>query len=396
MSLFNLDTPIIRCGAIIDIGSGSVGVAIVVSNTVTGNLTIVWSHRIHMLIKEHQNKEELEKEINTTLVSALLELGSSGVKALYSFDPKLSITHIQSAVCAPWSYTVTKTIHYEDDKKFEVTEQLIDQLVETAKKQVLASTLDGALIKDLGLETITDTVIDIQLNGYSIKEPIGHKSKDIILSHLSALAQEKIIQTAKESVDKILPKVKISHYSFMYMYYQVLRHLHPDTSEICLIDITNEATEIGIVRDDVLRHTTHIPFGMYSLAREITLATGIPKEEAYALMKDEEGVMLSTYSEKNKDKIGKILTAYENEVTELFKNTGDVLAIPKTLFMHVSKNTETFFAAHIKNATQKATGLDHTVHLFTSELLGDKTMSDTALALSAHYFHTQDAYKTYQ
>ena len=40
-----------------------------------------------------------------------------------------------------------------------------------------------------------------------------------------------------------------------------------------LVDITNEGTELGIVRHNALQYSTHIPFGRASIAREIAAAT---------------------------------------------------------------------------------------------------------------------------
>jgi hypothetical protein len=172
----------------------------------------------------------------------------------------------------------------------------------------------------------------------------------------------------------------------MHLFYRVLKDLHPDTSEICLIDITDEATEIGIVRDNILKQTTHVPIGMYTLAREIASACNIPKEDAYTYIKD--GTVVQT--DKNAAAIEGIFASYESSIAELFSRTGDSLSIPKTLFLHTAKTTEDFFAKRLKEAAKRSTGSTHTVHLFTSELLGDTAMEDTALALSSYYFHTRE------
>jgi cell division ATPase FtsA len=386
MKLFSSKTLHNEYGIVIDIGSGSVGIAIVISPSEIGDMEIVWSHREYKLIKDTTTKQGAVNEINTTIVNALLELGSSGLKALYTAHPKTIPKYVQVAISAPWSYTITKTISYEDEKPFEVTASLVEQLIETAKKQTLESTLDGTLIEDLGLRMITDDTVDVQLNGYSIHEPVGRKGKSVVLSHISAVAEKKILENVEDSIQRILPKAQVEHFSFMHLFYRVLKDLHPDTSEICLIDITDEATEIGIVRDNILKQTTHVPIGMYTLAREIASACNIPKEDAYTYIKD--GTVVQT--DKNAAAIEGIFASYESSIAELFSRTGDSLSIPKTLFLHTAKTTEDFFAKRLKEAAKRSTGSTHTVHLFTSELLGDTAMEDTALALSSYYFHTRE------
>ncbi len=392
MSLFSSKVPPTECGAVIDIGSGSVGIAIVVSNNETDVMDVVWTYREYMRIKDTAHAEESLRDICTTVVNALLVLGSTGLKSLHAHDPHMRIRHVQVALCAPWSYTITKTISYENVHGFEVNRPLMSQLIETARKQTLETTVDGQLVSDLGLRMITDASVNVQLNGYSVEKPEGKTATAIELSHISAVAQEKILLTLEDSIHKILPRVTIEYYSFMYLFYRVLKDLHPDTSEICLIDVTNEATEIGIVRDNVLWHTTHTPFGMYSLAREIAVATGIPKEEAFATLKNGEEELKAHFSDSQFAEVMDISDAYEAKIADLFKRTGDALSIPRSLFLHTSKRTEEFFAKHLKDGAKKATSSNHTVHHFTSELLGDTKMEDTALALSAYYFHTRESY----
>lgn len=392
MSLFSPKLLPVECGAVIDIGSGSVGVALVVSNNVTDEMEIIWSHRDHMLIKDSAHAEESLRDICTTTINALLELGSNGMKALHAFDPSVHVRHVQVAICAPWSYTVTKTINYESEHPFEVNRQLIAQLVETARKQTMETTLDGKLVSDIGLRMITDATVNVQLNGYSVQEPSGQEARTVQISHISALAEEKLLQTVEDSLEKIFPKATVSYFSFMYLFYFVLKNLHPDTSEICLVDVTNEATEIGIVRDNVLRYTSHTPFGVYSLSREIAMATNVPKEEAFTLIKNGQEDLQNHFSESKREEVEHIFEMYEEKIAELLRHTGDSLSIPKTLFLHTSKRTEEFFALHLKNGAKKATTTQHAVHHFTSELLGDRELEDTALGVSAYFFHTREHY----
>ena len=71
----------------------------------------------------------------------------------------------------------------------------------------------------------------------------------------------------------------------MLVFYCVLRQLAPDTTEVCLIDITHEATEIGIVRDGILKYVTHVPFGTFTIARDIASLCKVPNEEALAYLR---------------------------------------------------------------------------------------------------------------
>jgi cell division ATPase FtsA len=331
--------------------------------------------------------------MSTTLVNALLELGSNGQKALHAFNPSLHITTVQTAICAPWSHTVTKSIQYEKEHPFTVDQKLVSDLVAGTAKKLMETTFNGELLDAQGLEIVHEVTAGIELNGYFVRKPFGQTARTVSLAQITEVAERKLLITLKDSIAKILPKTSLEVYSFMYLYYQTLRELHPDTSEICLIDVTNEATEIGIVRDDILRYVSHIPIGTFTLAREISRVTGVPKEEAYTVLK-ENGADISSLSEEKKKAVKTVFSEYQEELSAMFRHTGDTLSIPKTLFLHTERTTEAFFGEQLKQAAKIATNSEHMVHLFTSELLGDKQLLDTALALSIHHFHVRELYST--
>lgn len=387
MSFFKEKNTTLRCGAIIDIGSGSVGVAIVVSDTVTKTFEIIWSHREYILIKKMADEVQLLKEINTTLVTAFLELGSTGLRALHDYNASLSIEEIQTTLSAPWARTITQTISYNDEKSFIINIQLLEQLAQKARAQSLESAIDGKTLSEFGLRIITDTTIDVEINGYSIKRPMGKKTTGVVLSHVHSLAPEAILAVLEDSREKILPNASLAHFSFMYLFYEVLKQLHPNTNDVCLIDITDEATEIAIVSGTILTSSSLINIGLYSLAREIGASCKIPKEEAYAILKD--ASILPNYTKDQQSTIEVIIASFEESLVALFLRSGGAISIPNALFIHTSQNTEAFFAERLKNAAKNATVTEHTIHLVTSEVLQNKEVSDTALALSAHYFHTK-------
>jgi hypothetical protein len=381
MSLFSGKGSQERCGVIIDVGSGSVGMAVVLPSLEDDSYEILWSHREYMLI--HDDAERAQKQIATTIVNAFLELGV-GLKA--ARERGAAVGEVQIALCAPWAITVSKHINYEDEHPFATTKEFMRNLVETAKKQTLETAYQGTLLKDLGLTLLEEATVDVELNGYHVRLMKPQEVRTVSLTHIRSFADEKLVDLINDSLDKVIPHTKRYFHSFMFLFSEVLRSLHPDTNEACLIDITNEATEVGILNDDVLRSATHTPSGLFSLARRIAAECGIPNEEAYSFMKNGNNYALAPHLEKKKETVERIFAEYEDELAKLMRDSRDALSIPNTVFLHTSAQTEECFLARIKNAMKKATNTDHAVHLVTTELLGEKRMDDSALALSVHFF----------
>lgn len=375
-----------RCAAIIDIGSGSVGIALIHSKEAEEKPTVIWTHREYVLLRDIKNLSDSLKSINTALVNAFLELGNTGLSELRTYDKSLRVEYVQTSISAPWAYTITRTVHYTSEKPFQISSNLIQQLTEAAQNQALHAVKELGLSIQ-GLELITDATVNLTLNGYTIPHPSTQKGKSLSLSNISAITQRSILSTLEDSLQKILPKTENSSYSFMFLYYCMLRNLHPDTAEVCLIDITSEATEIGIIREGVLEHVTHAPYGTFTLAREISAACNIPKEEAYTYLKGGESFVQTKLSPENQANLTKVLDAYDKKISELFTQTGDALSIPKTLFLHCDVHTEPFFSEHIKKASSLTTQSLHSIRLVTSKLVGEDQVSDSALMFSAHFFH---------
>lgn len=374
---------------IIDIGSGSVGVALVISNANQSKPQIVWTKREFVIIKDMPNTEVPLKEITTSLINIFLQIGSEGLKKLHDVDRSLKITDIQVHISAPWTYTVTKTVNFTDEHSFFVTKDFINELSATAEKQAFDTVLENKKINENNLEIIDNKTITIRVNGYVVDEPKNVQTREITVSHLTAITQKQITDVLTDSKNKVLPAANLITHSFMYIYYNTLRKLRPDIKEVCLVAITSEATEIGIVREGVLTFVTHAHFGTFSIAREIALLCKIPKEEAYLFMKGGKSFLESKLTAGKKKKLEVILDSYEERIADLFKKTGDQLSVPKTVFLHGETETETenFFVEHITNAAKIATTVRHNVHPITKILFDSSIKHDTALLLSACNYH---------
>lgn len=408
MGLFGSSESNVRYGAIIDIGSGSVLSAIVKSDMDKEHPEIIWSKREYVLIKDTVSLEQSAKNVMTAFMNCILLLDGEGQRKLQETERGAQIQLLQVSISAPWSYTITKTVSFKDEETFEITKTLINELTEAAQKKTLEKLKESDIATSLGLEIITRTTTDIIANDYRSEEPYGQMVKKLSLAHVSVVAQQYLTDAIKETREKILPKATLEKYSFMLIYYFVMREMYPTTTEFCLVDVTFEATEIGIVREGILRYSTHMSFGSYALSREISAILKIPKEEAYSFMKNpiyEKNI--NSLPQGKKENLQKMFTSYQKRVTELFTQTGDTLSIPKMIFLHADLYTEVFFTKLIDGAATTATKGSHMIHQVTNELLTKHFTpeekkavkmgsNDTSLLLTVQFFHKRHHCKEFE
>jgi hypothetical protein len=402
MGFFSLSKSGIRYGIVIDIGSGSVLASIVGSNPTKSHPDIIWSKREYTPLKQSGSVSDSAKSVMTSLVTVLMQLDSEGKKVFYEKTGERKLQNLQVTIAAPWSYTVTKTISYKNNEDFEVSEELIEELLRTAQLKVQEELLENEHVHQLGLSIIVKNTMQVIANDYPIMVTGKQKANALRVIQVSAAAQEYLIEAILDAKNKLFPNAKLTQYSFMLPFFYIMNDVTKQSSEYCLVDITYEATELGIVRDGVLTYCTHTPFGSFSIAREISKILSITSDEAYSYLSEPDlGTFLEPYSEKQRDEVKLIFKAYQELLTGLFKETGDSLAIPKKIYLHGNLNTEPFFNKQILEAASDATKMKHASYNVTAELLTKnyteeeiasikKSTDDTALLISAQFFHIHD------
>ena len=116
MSLFRSQSTTVRYGVVIEIGSGSVLVAIVKSDQAATHPEVIWSKREHAPRRSESDLEMSAKGVMTALMNAILLIEGEGKKVLSLTATGATLNHIQVSISAPWSYTITKVINYTEEK----------------------------------------------------------------------------------------------------------------------------------------------------------------------------------------------------------------------------------------------------------------------------------------
>jgi cell division ATPase FtsA len=403
MSLFSLVKASERVGVVIDVGSGSVLVAIVVSNPTEKKPTIVWSHREQAPLRTIESLEQSAKSVMTSLINALLKFDSEGRRALRDFNQHTTIDEVQCCICAPWAYTVTKSITYNQDTPFEITKTLLESLIESAEKNTQAELAKNEAVSELGLTIITRSTLDTLANGYRVAAGVAGEATELSISQVTVLTEQYLVEHLSDLRHKMFSDKPLHKLSYMLALYSVTEELFDDSGDFCLVDITYEATEIGVVRDGTLTYSTHIPFGSFSLAREIAHATSLPLLQAFnSLHEADPTFFMEQLPKSQRVEVEAIYESYTQRLRDLFVETGDDLSIPKRMYVHTEKQLEPLFTDLLTKAIQSL--LKAPAHIKPiSSLLTDmvevenkEQNADTAMLVAAKFFHTQNVRRHFE
>lgn len=373
-----------RFAFLVDIGSGSVGLALCHSNK-EKKPHILWFHREHIPLRDIDAVSDSSKVIVTTLMNAMMMFEQEGRPALSTYQAGAKITTMQATIAAPWAYTTTRTITFEQDEPFEINHEMIADLAAAAGQQAIDEFNEQHSLETLGIIETSRCALDTYANGYRLTKANNQQATVINVTHATTLVREEIVTALTEMNNKLFNRVPLRITSYMLANYFATRLLLPHIYDVCLVDVTNEATEIGIIRDGSLQYSTHTPFGRASLAREISTATKIPLAETFHNFPDPE-------SAKTKD-IQAIYDAYIEKIHELFQQTGDRLTIPRNIYLETDRGLEAVFSPLIAQAgTQASKGRVHitTIRDKIEKSLTKESSADTALMVSASFFHTSE------
>lgn len=392
MSLFKKATTGKRVGVIIDVGSGSAAVSLIVSEPNIDEPVILWSRREDAILKNIKSLQDNAKLVVTALMNVLLEFETSGRQALLQYGAS-KIDTVQCTVAAPWAHTIAKRIEYNQDNSFEVSKELIEELVATAISKSKSDLNDETIVNDLGLAIASRATLHVLLNGYKTKNPQGQYAQKVTLLHTTVAVQEYILQAIEELHSKMFASTALEVYSYALALHCVAEDLAPHQTNLSLLDITHECSELSVIRDNTLTHVTHANFGIYSLAREFAAVLDVPLSEALGYLKTDMSTIKSQTTEAKYNELEEVLLAYTNKLAELFKQTGDELVIPRHCILHCDALYEGFLATVVSKATKLTIAREPVLTNASSIILqslskSDKaTYADTAILVANHFFH---------
>jgi hypothetical protein len=257
-------------GVLFDIGSESVGVAIVESNRDNEYPTVIFSHRVHMRItKMTLTSSERLRYMREALFSASLIISRDGIQALTLHDKHARVSDILITVSAPWSHTLSRNVHYEGEKDLKVTRALLDDLVASAESEISTHLAKIDNDAELAYEVVERATVDVRINDYPIKEPLGLHGKEVSLMHVTGIIPADILDAVREVEEKIFPSTKVRSHTFLLVLYCILRELFTEHDALTIVHVTGESTELGIVENGTLIESISIPYGLNTIVRSL-------------------------------------------------------------------------------------------------------------------------------
>lgn len=375
-------------GVIVDVHSGSVGIAILHTEPGKKEPIILFSFREYIKILENPDTPGLVRALRHALFTASLQFSQEGLKKLKEYDPDARIGKILLSCGAPWAQTMTRFIHVEDKEPFLITEEKVKSLILEAERRDEEEMQAGALLKELNVTLVERAVVNTAVNGYFVENPYGKKGKELSLAHISGLIPKAIIEAIKDFEEKILMHVPRASHTFALVLFCVARDLYPKIRHGLFIDISGEATELCLMQEEVLMETHVLSYGTHTFVRDFALVLNTFPDEALGHLRE----YGENSPQKIKDALAHVTEAYVLKLEESIAALQEKYNIPNHIFLITSRNLDTYFVPIVQKCCEKYIGDHGSFTSLNTDILKEQTATefpnkDIFFAIEARFFH---------
>lgn len=266
-----------------DIGSGSVGAAVV--EIADDTLPIVrYAVREDIAHYEHPAFKKFFRAMLNALENASHRLFKEAFGSGKGMQVR-TISHIHCILASPWYTGGARILHYTHGQQFEITQELTQQIV--AAGTVPDDATDDVSEKQsaAGQKTIEQKIIQIIANGYETSKPYGQYANRLEISLYSARVANELGSRIQGVIRKTFGVGSMLFHSFALASFTTIRDVYPDISSFMLLDVTGEVTDIFFGKSGALSDTCSIPYGKNTLVREAAQAMRETPESALSLIR---------------------------------------------------------------------------------------------------------------
>ena len=343
MSIFSSSKPATRSVAVFDISSGSIGGAhaTIEKGHAIRPVTCTASKRIHL-----QMQPEIQIDRFFKQMIAGIERVAEELRKMDDHQP----TFVQCILSSPWYVSQTRKISYKKDTPFVFTEQLLEEIIQQEIKHLVANELDqfGSFGKEGKI--IERQISVVKLNGYVSHQPFGHHATEVEVYLTITLTPEAILTRLKEVLEKHYHDAAYGFTTAPYTTYIVQRDYFTAFSELGIIDVGEEITDLAFVKDGLFLYHHSFPMGTNGLLRTLLTQGSHSVAESYSLLAAYRNNHLAAPA---KNKVAKALATFQQEwqkgLQQVFEEGHFGFALPSHFLITADPHYETVFQEAIEH-----------------------------------------------
>ncbi len=323
--------------AIFDIGSGSIGGAMV-SIPLDGKT-------IPKILKTVKNEIKIYEKYN--FKKFIDEMSSAlHLTASHLYNKKIGAPdEIYCFLSSPWYISETNTIRMAKEKPFIFTKNLANELIQKEISRLIEIYKEKYSTTNGTAEIMEQHTTSVSLNGYIVDEPLGTRCQTLEMNMVISLSPQICLNKIRETLSKTFHHIKVNFSSFTLATFFAIRDKYIDQDSYLLIDISGELTDIGIVTNGILKATLSFPFGKKNFFNYMCTKLEIELRDAKELFKLYTQNNLSTeFKEKAIPLFKSIERSWGESFDRCLNTLPHILVLPSTIFLTADNDIKDWFA----------------------------------------------------
>lgn len=269
-----------ECLLVFDIGSGSVGGAIVLTSK-ANTPTILYSFRTDIPFQEVATGRRLSSLMLRSLSYVLTALSREGFELAGFGAKRPRIKKILVSLSAPWVASMPSFISLKNKESTIITEEVFNALfLHSLNAQDSPKT-----IAPKGSIKIEELLIKASLNGYETSAPYGKEALEAEFAIFSSFSRPSLTEDITEVINHLFHVEHVRFHSFSLIAFTTLKKMYPKEKDFIFLDVSGEQTEISIVRNGIIVETSTFPSGKNHIVRMLKHSATIPPRGAEAFLR---------------------------------------------------------------------------------------------------------------
>jgi len=326
---------------IFDIGSGSIGAAIVQLPTNKQELpVIIKSTRTEISASEESNLDLLLKNMLRAIDSVSININKN--------NPCV-ISDVFCVLSSPWYISETRIVKMEREYPFNFNQHFANDLIQ---KEILNLTESYKKVYgEVGApEVIESLIMGVSLNGYQTTDPIGKTCKTIEMNILASLSPVYFLNKIRENISKYFHHIPINFSSFAASTYIAVRDRYIGADSYILMDISGEITDISVITNGILRYSMSFPQGKKTFLRYISDTKKIELRDANELFNlFNAGHLSSQIKIKTNQLFKTIESMWSSEFRKCLDGLPNTIILPDIVFVTADNDIKQWFIDIIQN-----------------------------------------------
>lgn len=253
--------------AVADVGSGSVGFAIV-KTSAGGPARVVAAERSMLAIEARAYESTAG-----ALARELERVGAKVLADLATREPALGTpSSVLCVIRAPWTTSESLREQQAYPEEVAITRELTGELARRSLARV--SAFDRR-------ELLGATVVQVELNGYATAHPAGKRAHEVSVVSLVSGCDPLMRRMVERALEVILPHKPHALRSGGHALFAVLRQ-YASEGTYAIAEVSGEGTGFIVVRDGAPQEQCLVREGVYSLLRRIS-KDSLPEETLAAV-----------------------------------------------------------------------------------------------------------------